>query len=113
MKVRRVLAAYASDAVRVAHNVTIPRGGDLDHVVRAGGHIVAIETKAERPSDSHLAQARREVSHARRVLFEGSYVQSVVVHPNSDEPVTYDRSSDVWRCGLPSLTSLLDELLAT
>lgn len=108
---QRALAALASETVEVEHNVRLPRMGDLDHVIRAGDRVVLIETKAEGPTDDHLTQSRWQAEHAGRVLYDGRDIECVVVHPNSDEPVTYDRISNVWRCGLPSLEGLVKDLL--
>jgi hypothetical protein len=58
--VRRALETLTSDGWQVRHAVDWPRGGDLDHVVRAAsGMGFVIETKTLRYSTAHLQRTAR------------------------------------------------------
>jgi hypothetical protein len=104
--------------VKARHRVPLTtrrgRRGDLDHALIAGRprhFIIAIETKAGRPHPAHLDQARANAERASRRHFGGSPQHRIVVHPNSNEPVTYDRRTRVARMGLPSLAAYVEALL--
>jgi hypothetical protein len=119
VKVARVLDEFARrPGVRAHHRVPLTtrrgRRGDLDHVLVIGSparFIVAIETKAERPADHHYDQVEANAERASRRHFGGAPQYRVVVHPNSTEPVTYDRTRNAARMGLPQLPGYLLALL--
>jgi hypothetical protein len=118
-KVARVLDQFAAaHRVRVRHGVRLRtrdgRLGDLDHVVVVGRlrrYIIAIETKAERPADRHYDQVEANARRASVRYFGGAPQYRIVVHPNSKEPVVFDRARMAARMGLPLLPGYLSALL--
>jgi hypothetical protein len=118
-KVAQLLDAFARRrGIRARHSVPLVsrrRRGDLDHALVVGRGpriIIALETKAERPRPAHLRQVQVNAERAARRHFRSAPRYCVVVHPNSNEPVTYDVATRAARMGLPSLPGYLDELLA-
>jgi len=104
--------------VKVRHRVRLKtrdgRRGDLDHAVLVGRparFVVAIETKAERPRAAHLEQVRANAQRASRRHYRGVPQHRIVVHPNSNEPVTFDPATGAVRMGLPRLPDYLTELV--
>jgi hypothetical protein len=104
---------------RVRHRVPLRtrrgRRGDLDHAMLIGRPvrlIIAIETKAQRPHPAHLDQVRANAERASRRHFNGVPQYRIVVHPNSNEPVTYDPRTRAARMGLPQLPAYVRSLLA-
>jgi Nuclease-related domain len=118
-RVGDVLDEFASrHRVKVRHRLPLAsrrgRRGDLDHVIVVGRrpkYIVAIETKAERPHPAHLDQVRANAQRASRRYFRDAPQYRIVVHPNSNEPVTYDGAARAARMGLPRLPAYLRSLL--
>ncbi|WCB91514.1 hypothetical protein DSM104299_00185 [Baekduia alba] len=108
----------ARSGVKVRHGVPLTtrqgRRGDLDHALvlpRPARLIIAIETKAERPHPRHLAQVQANAQRASRRHFRGAPQYRIVVHPNSNEPVTYDAETRAARMGLPRLPAYVAALL--
>ena len=119
-KVAAVLDRFAArHGLSVHHGVPLVtrggRRGDLDHALharRAPAFVIAIETKAQRPSPAHLDQIRAAAQRASRRHFGGLPQYRIVVHPNSREPVTFDERTAAARMGLPRLPAYLEALLA-
>ncbi len=114
-KVGEVLDQLAPTlGLRVQHRVRLGRRGDLDHALifgRPTRFIIAIETKAERPAPSHLAQVHANARRASRQHFGAVPQYRIVVHPNSNEPVTYDVVTQAARMGLPRLPGYVRTVL--